>query len=58
VGKELSQYVFVSESQNYKVNFTMFLTTRDGRQIDSRTCSAMVLIPSLVADQSNVLFTN
>jgi hypothetical protein len=26
VVKELSQYVFVSESQNYKVNFTMFIT--------------------------------
>jgi hypothetical protein len=27
VVKELSQYVFVSENQNYKVNFTMFITT-------------------------------
>ena len=26
--KELSPYVFVSESQNYKVNFTMFITIR------------------------------
>jgi hypothetical protein len=25
VVRELSQYVFVSESQNYKVNFTMFI---------------------------------
>jgi hypothetical protein len=28
VVKELSQYVFVSESQNYKVNFTMFITIK------------------------------
>jgi hypothetical protein len=26
VVKELSQYVFVNESQNYKVTFTMFIT--------------------------------
>jgi hypothetical protein len=26
--KELSQYVFVSENQNYKVNFTMFITIK------------------------------
>ena len=26
--KELSQYVFVSESRNYKVNFTMFITIK------------------------------
>jgi hypothetical protein len=28
VVKELSQYVFVSESRDYKVNFTMFITIR------------------------------
>jgi nickel-dependent lactate racemase len=28
VVKELSPYVFVSESQNYKVNFTMFITIK------------------------------
>jgi hypothetical protein len=28
VVKELSQYVFVSESQYYKVNFTMFITIK------------------------------
>ena len=26
--KELSQYVFVSKSRNYKVNFTMFITIK------------------------------
>jgi hypothetical protein len=26
VVKELFQYVFVSETRNYKVNFTMFIT--------------------------------
>jgi nickel-dependent lactate racemase len=28
VAKKRSQYVFVSESQNYKVNFTMFITIK------------------------------
>jgi hypothetical protein len=28
VVKELSQYVFVSESRNYKVNFTVFITIK------------------------------
>ena len=27
--KELSPYVFVRESQNYKVNFTMFITIKE-----------------------------
>jgi hypothetical protein len=33
VVKELSPYVFVSESRNYKVNFTMFITIKAVRDI-------------------------
>jgi hypothetical protein len=33
VVKELSSYVFVSESQNYKVNFTVFITIKAVRNI-------------------------
>jgi hypothetical protein len=33
VNKELSQYVFVSESRNYKVNFTMFIALKQSGNV-------------------------
>ena len=51
INNKLSQYVFVSESRNYKVNFTMFITIKAVRN----SCHICVLT---ICEELQILFAD